>query len=121
MQIRRLKISNFRGIGTLDWMPGSPFCCLIGAGDSGKSTLLDAAEAALSSRWFTFAEPDFLDCDTSHSIVVEATVGELSKALKSDRRPPPLGSTLVWSPIRHPKEIGREKALFRRADHRLSA
>lgn len=86
MQIRQLKVSNFRGIATLDWRPGSPFCCLIGAGDSGKSTLLDAAEAALSSRWFTFTEPDFLGCDTSQSIVIEATVGELSKALKSDER-----------------------------------
>ncbi|MCE7033360.1 AAA family ATPase [Lysobacter sp. GX 14042] len=86
MQIRHLKVSNFRGIATLDWIPDSPFCCLIGAGDSGKSTLLDAAEAALSSRWFSFTESDFLGCDTSHSIVIEATVGELSKALKSDER-----------------------------------
>ncbi|HGJ9200363.1 TPA: ATP-dependent endonuclease [Pseudomonas aeruginosa] len=86
MQIRQLKVSNFRGISALDWTPGSPFCCLIGAGDSGKSTLLDAAEAALSSRWFSFTEPDFLDCDTSNPIVIEATVGELSKALKSDER-----------------------------------
>jgi predicted ATP-binding protein involved in virulence len=86
MQIRHLKINNFRGIATLDWKPDSPFCCLIGSGDSGKSTLLDAAEAALSSRWFFFTEPDFLNCDTSRSIVIEATVGELSKALKSDER-----------------------------------
>lgn len=70
----------------MDWKPGSPFCCLIGAGDSGKSTLLDAAEAALSSRWFSFTESDFLGSDTSHSITIEATVGELSKALKSDER-----------------------------------
>lgn len=86
MQIRRLKISNFRGISALDWAPGSSFCCLIGTGDSGKSTLLDAAEAALSSRWFSFTEPDFLACDTSHPIIVEVTVGELSKSLKSDER-----------------------------------
>ena len=86
MQIRQLKVSNFRGIAAFDWKPGSPFCCLIGAGDSGKSTLLDAAEAALSSRWFSFSEPDFLNCDTQNSIVIEATVGELSKALKSDER-----------------------------------
>ncbi len=86
MQIRQLKVSNFRGISALDWKPGSPFCCLIGAGDSGKSTLLDAVEAALSSRWFSFTEPDFLNCDTSNSIVIEATVGELSRALKSDER-----------------------------------
>ncbi|MCH4579937.1 ATP-dependent nuclease [Achromobacter xylosoxidans] len=86
MQIRQLKISNFRGISALDWKPDSSFCCLIGPGDSGKSTLLDAAEAALSSRWFSFTEPDFLACDTSNSIVIEATVGELSKSLKSDER-----------------------------------
>ena len=86
MQIRQLKISNFRGISALDWKPDSSFCCLIGSGDSGKSTLLDAAEAALSSRWFSFTEPDFLACDTSSPIVIEATVGELSKSLKSDER-----------------------------------
>jgi predicted ATP-dependent endonuclease of OLD family len=86
MQIRQLKVSNFRGISALDWKPGSSFCCLIGAGDSGKSTLLDAAEAALSSRWFSFTEPDFLNSDTANSIVIEATVGELSRALKSDER-----------------------------------
>lgn len=86
MQIRHLRIQNFRGIASLDWTPGSPLCCLIGAGDSGKSTLLDAAEAALSSRWFAFTEPDFLDCDSSRPIVIEATVGELSKSLKSDER-----------------------------------
>jgi hypothetical protein len=35
--------------------------------------------------------------------------------------PPLLSSTAVWSPIPHPKEIGREEALFRRTDHRLPA
>jgi hypothetical protein len=86
MQIRHIRIQNFRGIASLDWTPGSAFCCLIGAGDAGKSTLLDAAEAVLSSRWFAFAEHDFLDCDSSRPIVIEATIGELSKALKSDER-----------------------------------
>ena len=86
MQVRQLKVRNFRGIATLDWTPGHAFCCLIGAGDSGKSTVLDAIEAALSSRWFSFTEPDFLACDTSQPIVVEVTIGELSKALKSDER-----------------------------------
>ena len=86
MQIRQLKISNFRGVASLDWKPGHSFCCLIGHGDAGKSTALDAVEAALSPRWFTFSEPDFHCCDTGKSIVIEATVGELSRALKSDER-----------------------------------
>ncbi len=86
MQIRQLKIGHFRGIAALDWTPFHSFCCLIGAGDSGKSTVLDAVEALLSSRWFSFSEPDFLGCDTSTPIVIEATIGELSRALKSDER-----------------------------------
>lgn len=86
MQIRQLKVTNFRGIASLDWQPGHSFCCLIGAGDSGKSTVLDAVEAVLSSRWFSFTEPDFLGCNAVNAIVVEATVGELSNALKSDER-----------------------------------
>jgi AAA domain, putative AbiEii toxin, Type IV TA system len=86
MQVRQLKIAHFRGIEFLNWKPSSTFCCLIGPGDSGKSTILDAVEAALSSRWFSFTEPDFMACDTTRPIVIEATVGELSKALKSDER-----------------------------------
>lgn len=86
MQIRQLKVTNFRGIAALDWKPAHSFCCLIGSGDCGKSTVLDAVEAALSSRWFSFTEPDFLNCNTTQAIVIEATVGELSKALKSDER-----------------------------------
>ncbi len=86
MQIRQLTVTNFRGIASLNWKPGHSFCCLIGSGDSGKSTVLDAVEAALSSRWFSFTEPDFLGCDTTNSIAIEVTIGELSKALKSDER-----------------------------------
>ena len=86
MQIRKLEVWNFRGTSELTWIPEGNFCCLIGSGDSGKSTILDAIEAALSSKWFSFTEPDFLGCDTTKSIVIEATVGELSEHLKSDER-----------------------------------
>lgn len=86
MQVRHLKIENFRGIASLDWSPSQPFCCVIGPGDSGKSTVLDAIEAALSSRWFAFSEADFIGGDTTKIIQIEATIGELSKALKSDER-----------------------------------
>lgn len=86
LQIRQLRITNFRGVASLEWRPGHAFCCLIGAGDSGKSTVLDAVEAVLSSRWFSFSESDFLDANTAHGVVIEATVGELSQPLKSDER-----------------------------------
>jgi len=83
MQIRTLSIRNFRGISELDWKSDEQFCCIIGSGDSGKSTVLDAVEAVLSSRWFSFSESDFLGCDTSLSVVVEVTIGELSKTSKN--------------------------------------
>ncbi|HEX6706081.1 MAG TPA: ATP-binding protein [Albitalea sp.] len=86
MQIRHLKAENFRGTATLEWAPDAAFCCLIGPGDAGKSTVLDAIEAVLSSRWLSFGEHDFHHGDTSKTIVIEVTVGELSKALKSDER-----------------------------------
>ena len=35
--------------------------------------------------------------------------------------PPILSSTVIWSPIPQTKEIGREEAFFRRADHWLPA
>ncbi|QBH01623.1 hemagglutinin repeat-containing protein [Xanthomonas oryzae] len=55
-----------------------------------------------------------------HSTVTKSN----SLAASSDdetRRPPSLSSTLVWSPIPYPEEIGREEAFFRRADHWLPA
>jgi glutaminyl-tRNA synthetase len=35
--------------------------------------------------------------------------------------PPVLSSTAIWSPIPPDQEIGREEAIYRRADHRLPA
>ncbi|HIE5648758.1 TPA: ATP-dependent nuclease [Stenotrophomonas maltophilia] len=87
MRIVKLSIENFRGIHELDWTPQrQPLCCLIGPGDSGKSTVLDAIEAALSSRWYTFGEGDFRGCDTSSPIKIEVTIAELSKPLLSDEK-----------------------------------
>lgn len=70
----------------MNWDPATTMCCIIGAGDFGKSTILDAVEAALSARWTSFSEPDFFGCDTASNIEIEATIGELSESLKSDER-----------------------------------
>ena len=87
MRIVKVTAHNFRGIRELEWTTGSqPLCCLVGPGDSGKSTVLDAIEAALSPRWYTFGEADFNGCDTSRPIKIEVTIAELSKALLSDEK-----------------------------------
>jgi predicted ATP-dependent endonuclease of OLD family len=42
--IRHIRIQNFRGIHKFDWFPSDRVNCLIGPGDSGKTTVLDAID-----------------------------------------------------------------------------
>jgi len=60
MKIKYIKIHNFRGISQLDWDVNGRFVCLIGPGDSTKSTILEAIELALTPRrTVTFDDADF--------------------------------------------------------------
>lgn len=96
MRIAHLKIQNFRGIKELDWPITGRMCCLIGPGDSRKTTILDAIELALLPRWnFTPSDLDFHNADISAPIAIEVTVSELPKiVLREDR----LGMSLRgWS------------------------
>ncbi|RNJ42449.1 MULTISPECIES: AAA family ATPase [Mesorhizobium] len=45
-----LEIENFRAIKKLRWLPGLGVNSLIGPGDSGKSTILDAMSGAWIGR-----------------------------------------------------------------------
>lgn len=86
MQVRELKVRNFRGIRSLDWRPATPLTCVVGPGDSGKSTVLDALEMALGTRWLAVTDADFTDGDTNETIEVQATVGCLpQEALRENR------------------------------------
>ncbi|MCK5944290.1 MAG: AAA family ATPase, partial [Planctomycetes bacterium] len=85
MRLRHLRIRNFRGIKTLDWMLAHPFVCLIGPGDSGKSTIVDAIDLVLTRRWNpAFEDSDFFGGDVSKDLVIEATIGELPRRMLSD-------------------------------------
>ena len=86
MQIRQIVIRNFRGIEQLDWKPSSALSCLIGRGDVGKSTVLDAVELALSPRAPAITDTDFIGADPNKSIEIEVTVGELSEEALEDHR-----------------------------------
>ncbi|MBW8833234.1 MAG: AAA family ATPase [Burkholderiales bacterium] len=46
-RIRKVEIRNFRAVRSLDWCPAAGVNCLIGPGDSGKSTILDAPGTVL--------------------------------------------------------------------------
>lgn len=83
-RIRLLEIRNFRGIKELTWQPEPGVNCLIGPGDSGKSSILDAIDLCLGARrsaQFTDADFHLLDVETPISIAV--TIGELDDGLKN--------------------------------------
>lgn len=84
MRIVLVEIRNFRGIQHLDWMPGEALNCLIGAGDSTKTTIIDAIEYALTPRGFTLADDsDFFDLDFSKPVRITITLVGLPEAFLS--------------------------------------
>ena len=87
MKLTNLEIKNFRGIKhTSVFFPqDSRIICLIGAGDSGKSTLLAAIEWALWPSWSLVAtDTDFYNCDTSMPIEITVSITELPESLKKE-------------------------------------
>lgn len=81
-RIRKVEIENFRGIRHLAWDPAPGINCLIGPGDSGKSTVLDAIDLCLGARrTVQFADSDFYGLDTARPISITLTLGGLSDAL----------------------------------------
>ncbi|WP_367278291.1 AAA family ATPase [uncultured Roseobacter sp.] len=56
-----LNIHNFRSIKELSWKPNHGMNCLIGGGDSGKTTVLDAIDYCLGARRSAqFSDYDFI-------------------------------------------------------------
>lgn len=67
--IRNIEVRNFRSISHVNWWPKPGLNCLIGPGDSGKSSLLDAIDLALGARRsYPFSDADFHLMDTSKPI-----------------------------------------------------
>ncbi len=82
--IRTIEIENFRGIKRLKWHPKPGLNCLIGSGDSGKSTILDAIDLCLGARrTFQFTDADFHGLAIAEPISITLTLGNLAPELKS--------------------------------------
>lgn len=82
--IRHIEIRNFRSIRHAIWWPKPGLNCLIGPGDSGKSTLLDAIDLALGARRsYPFTDADFHLMDTNHPIEITITLGNLEDGFKN--------------------------------------
>ncbi len=87
MKLTNLEIRNFRGIkhASVFFPLDSRIICLIGAGDSGKSTLLTAIEWALWPSWSLVAtDTDFYNCDVSMPIEITVSISELPELLKKE-------------------------------------
>ena len=82
MYIKRLEIKNFRGIKNLKWDLPEGLVCLIGNGDSCKTTILNAIELSLLHHWnFNIQDTDFYNCDFSNNIEIITTIGDVPTEL----------------------------------------
>ena len=87
MKLRKLTIKNFRGIRELEWIPEDDgLICLIGHGDSTKSTILKAIEYLLYPRYYLqLSDTDFYFCDPdTYPISIEAIFGDLPELITND-------------------------------------
>lgn len=83
-RIKKIEIENFRSIQQLSWTPSPGINCLIGPGDSGKSTLLDSIDLCLGARRnYQFCDADFYHLDISRPIKISITIGDLQDNLKN--------------------------------------
>ena len=76
MHILRVEIANFRAIKKASWVLDGTCLCLVGPNDTGKTTLLDAIEFALSpTPYLNLSEVDYYDTKTDDPIDIKVTVG----------------------------------------------
>lgn len=87
MRIVFVEIQNFRGVKKLDWAPAAAVSCLIGPGDSTKTTMLDAIELALNPKSYMFADDsDFFNLDFDKPIKIIVTLADLPSEFRYDDR-----------------------------------
>lgn len=84
VRVCKVEIQNFRSIRLLTWQPSPWLNCLIGPGDCGKTTILDAIDLCLGARRkVSFSDTDFLGLDVTQLISITLTLGSLSDSLKA--------------------------------------
>ncbi len=87
MKIVAVDIDRFRGIQQLRFKTDAMFICLVGAGDSTKTTILKAIELALSpQRNIVFYDADFFNADVTQSVRIEVTLTELPSELITESK-----------------------------------
>lgn len=83
-RVVKLEIENFRSIRSLAWLPQRGFNCLIGPGDSGKSTILDAIAWCLTyNPRLEVTDADFYRLEATQPIKIIVTLLDLPDRLGS--------------------------------------
>lgn len=87
-KIHSLKIKNYRSIEEFEQVfYKSNLVCLIGRGDSGKSTILNAISAVLSPNWnYSFTDTDFYNCNVNNPIIIEVSLYKLPNELLTESK-----------------------------------
>jgi len=87
-KIHSISISNFRGISKFEQTFGQKnFVCLIGRGDSGKTTILEAISLVLSSNWsMTFTDNDFHKQNINEPIEIITTLYDLPEGIIKENK-----------------------------------
>ena len=113
MKLRHLKINNFRGIRELDWEIKQDMICLIGPGDSTKSTILDAIEYVLTPSWtLPISDLDFYQLEVETSIEITAVLTGLpTQFIQEDKFGLFLGFWNQQEGLHCEEKNGDEKAL----------
>jgi len=87
MRIKHVEVRNFRGIKSLSWKVKGNFNCIVGPGDTCKTTILTAMDLALSPRsGMSFDDSDFFNQDVSDDIVIQITLGDWDEEQPDIRR-----------------------------------
>lgn len=74
-RIRKLTIQRFRGIQALTWMPAEGMNVILGGGDVGKTTVLEAISLLLlPSNTAVISEADYWGRDSTQEFVIEAVM-----------------------------------------------
>lgn len=106
MLIRQLTLRRFGRFENFTWYPSVGINCLVGPGDAGKTTILEAIGRATSAAPAAAAsEHDYFRRRTEAGFEIEMHIGDLSPELKGVFRPPALwgwqgeGNELRTAPI----------------------
>ena len=94
--IRQMRIERFRGIKSLKWNPAPTMNVILGGGDVGKTTVLEAIALLLSpSNTLNISEADYWQRDSDSEFVIQAV---FSLPLWSDiSQQPKLALPWAWN------------------------